>query len=295
MNQELSPGERIKLSGVLAKELRSSPERSREIPDLLRNPVITDIARGQLIYGLQSADTQSSQEVMRALVEDSSMIEADRHRALIALGFMTIDSESTQMLWKLSAQEADPNQAAMALLAIGNGAKRLLQNNSALGPTIVEQLKTKLAEATDRNHVVTMERTLLALGNTGDKASGDLIQGYLHAESDRVREAAAQAIQVSNNDSLIEPLAVQLLEEEAPSVRAALVDSLSKFPVSEATFATALQAFIEEEDRSVRLRLAKYIRMATREFPEGKRAIGDVVYIETDPQVHAILADAAAE
>jgi hypothetical protein len=83
------------------------------------------------------------------------------------------------------------------------------------------------------------------------------------------------------------------MEEETPDVKVAIIDSLQKVEVTEESFAASMQTFVEEQDDSVRFKIAKYLITASLKFPEGRKAIKELMSLEHNPQVYEVLARAS--
>ncbi len=296
LDSNITPGERIKILSGMADHYRTLPNRTKEISDLILNSDTSDTTRGDLFYVLQSTETIESQNILLDLSDNSALSVADQKRAIVSLSFMQLEAYSIEKLWQIYQTEDTPEfkqRAQVALLALGTSSDIISEKNPEESKQILDKMQNLLEQSSSMNQIDKTEDLLLALGNSRNEKSAEIISAYLNSESDRIRKTAAQAIEVSGKEEYKAQLSHQLLEEESNDTRSAIIDTLLEFEPSKETLALSVQSFTEEDEVRLRIKLANYFIKASQAFPESRKAFTKLMESEPDPQVYELLARAS--
>lgn len=296
LTADMNPGERIRTLSEMADHIRTLPERTKEIGDLILNSETSDSARSDLFYVLQSAETEESQSVLAGLARDEQLEGEDKKRAVAALGFMPLEPHAVETLWELTAQThstADRELAQVALFSLGTASDSMAEKYPEASANILKRIQEQLAATAAIHDDEKTGNLLLALGNARDDASAGIIAEYLASPSDKIRTAAAEALDLSGKDEYMARLSDQLLIEESPDASEAIINGLLKLEVTEESFISVMQRFVEEDSTHLRLKLARYFITASQKYPDSRKAIKNLMRTETDTQVFELLARAS--
>jgi HEAT repeat protein len=288
-----SPSEILQSTEALKIWLEANPASIRTIPQTLLSTDLNDDVRSRIVYALQKVGGEKAEQALIDIAESDAHTDSTRRAAIGAFNFVRISPRTEQELWKMRAGErfsgdSEETRAVyreMATLALGGGARALLEESPERSATIVQKLSSELEGATQRRAVRDIETLIMALGNSSHEEATPLLIQYLDSTVDSVRGAVVTALQSSERELPLDTIIEKALKEENPNVRTQFVELLRKEPISPYSFASAVQLFVEEDDRSARLALAKYLARAGNEYPEQRHHIKLLLRSERDPLV----------
>ncbi len=288
LSADLTPAEIVSRTRDAAQWLEANSDFISKMPTVIAKAELSDEVRSRLVYVLQKLGSESAQNALLTIVEDPVQSESTRRAALGAFAFIPISSATEDVLWQIRRGERVVRSQVfqeMATLALGGAARAWEQLDRVRTDTLALQLLAQLKESTQKNDTRDVETILMALGNSGALVARDTFEQYLTSGVDSVRKAVATALQSFEKEPNLERIADTILVEENPGVREELATVLLQHNVTEYTFASAAQLFVEEDDKATRLLLARYLAKAVASFPQQRAHIRALLRVETDPLV----------
>lgn len=288
LSADLSPAEIVGRTREAAQWLEANPDFVPKMPMVIARADLSEEVRSRLVYVLQKLGTESAQNALLSIVEDSVQSESTRRAALGAFAFIPITPSSEEILWQIrrgNRMERSKIFQEMATLALGGAARAWESQDRVRTDSLALQLMAELKESTQKNNTRDVETVLLALGNSGSEIARDTLEHYLTSGVDSVRRAVATAFQSFEKEPNLELIADAMMIEQNAGVREELTTVLLQHKVTEYTFAAAAQLFVEEDDKTTRLLLARYLAKAVETFPQQRAHIKALLRVETDPLI----------
>ncbi|MEI8607716.1 hypothetical protein P4S70_00625 [Enterovibrio sp. Hal110] len=210
------------------------------VRELMFSENVTDSMRSNIIFSLERSGLADGEFILSALIEDESIEETDRIRAMMSMVKMG-DVNSTVALTTLESMLTDDNQvlAQTAMLNIGILGKQ----NERLTPQVTAFLSEALVSKKDGY------LSLLAANNLGSNALDAEVAPYLTSSFSDERQLAAKLL--SKNPDMRSQLMTQMLNDSHPSVVRTIATGLDNQEVSVAlteSYQAKLRHRIEDED-----------------------------------------------
>ncbi|SFP01232.1 hypothetical protein [Enterovibrio norvegicus] len=210
------------------------------VRELMFSENVTDSMRSNIIFSLERSGLAEGEFILSALIEDESIEETDRIRAMMSMVKMG-DVNSTVALTTLESMLTDDNQvlAQTAMLNIGILGKQ----NERLTPQVTAFLSEALVSKKDGY------LSLLAANNLGSNALDAEVAPYLTSSFSDERQLAAKLL--SKNPDMRSQLMTQMLNDSHPSVVRTIATGLDNQEVSVAlteSYQAKLRHRIEDED-----------------------------------------------
>ncbi|MEZ8083497.1 hypothetical protein [Enterovibrio norvegicus] len=210
------------------------------VRELMFSENVTDSMRSNIIFSLERSGLAEGEFILSALIEDESIEETDRIRAMMSMVKMG-DVNSTVALTTLESMLTDDNQvlAQTAMLNIGILGKQ----NERLTPQVTAFLSEALVSKKDGY------LSLLAANNLGSNALDAEVAPYLTSSFSDERQLAAKLL--SKNPDMRSQLMTQMINDSHPSVVRTIATGLDNQEVSVAlteSYQAKLRHRIEDED-----------------------------------------------
>lgn len=264
----------------LAAWLRSHPEGAQLLADALRANTIDDAARPALFLGLELSGSDESRGVLSELLVDPQLRSVDRARAASALADIGEPTQASAELLLAQAQaDGDAMVANVSVLGLGSMAKR--SDDDELRSYLRDSLDQALASAVDEGEAHVL---LDAMGNSGDPAFADTLEGHLGAESAATRQHAAQALGRLDPAEAGPRLLERLGAETDPDVSAAIVGAYHG-PATADAIATMADKLSESSSVSERAALIAWLGAASRSEPAAQSRLVAHVQGETNARL----------
>ncbi|MBE1276541.1 HEAT repeat domain-containing protein [Enterovibrio baiacu] len=199
---------------------------------------VTDSMRSNIIFSLERSGLAEGEFILSALIEDESLEETDRIRAMMSMVKMG-DVNSTRALTTLESMVTDGNPvlAQTAMLNIGILGKQ----NERLTPQVTAFLSEALSSRKDAYI------SLLAANNLGSNALDAKVTPYLSSTFSDERQLAAKLL--SKNPVMRPQLMTQMLNDSHPSVVRAIATGLEGASVAlTESYQAKLRHRIEDAD-----------------------------------------------
>ncbi|WP_163391305.1 HEAT repeat domain-containing protein [Enterovibrio norvegicus] len=185
------------------------------VRDLLNEDDITDSMRSSLIFALERSGAQEGEYMLAALIEDDSLGETDRLRAIMSIVKMG-ETNSQVALSALQNMLDHPNEllAQTAILNIGILGNQNPQMSSDVTSFLSERLSSEGSGYSE----------LLAISNLGNSALDSQVLPYLNSEYADERQVAVKLL--SRNPDMQPTLLNQMLSDSHPNVVKAITTGI---------------------------------------------------------------------
>lgn len=282
---------------IVVHRLRDLLRMDDSLPVLLINQLktqtFTDRTRADLYLALELSDTNAAQGALRSVITDTSWPIADDLRAIVALGGISHPTPSTlQVLWDVADVDQRKRLASPATYAIGILGNSMKTEHDPDYSVITQRL---LNGALNGQDVQRRTNYVYALGNTRDPALSNDVAGLLDEKSPAIRRAAAQSLAQMGTDQHAGELMSRFKQEADPSVRGAIVETLTtwKAPTASAV-ATIRNDITSEGDQFTRLQMARFLGGNLQKFPESKAVLQTMLRTEQSKEIRQTIAEALA-
>lgn len=278
---------------VLVHRLRDLLRVDESLPavllDILQTQQLSDRTRADLYLVFEKAGTDSAQTALVSVFTgDSKWSLQDNMRAIVAMGGVDEpNNDSIAALWNTaqnSVSDSDSQRiasaATYALGSLGNSMKT--DSNSDYNSLRSSLLSNALSAGNDRQR----SDFVLALGNTQDSTLAHEIVDLLSDDAPSIRRATALSLGMLGVDQVADTLLSKYHQEDNSQVRSAITESLVSW--SQPT-APAMAMFREtvkiEADESVRYNLAMLLGKNISKFPENEAVLKKMMRSEPSKRI----------
>lgn len=262
----------------LAAILSEFPELAVELLPRLADTGIADAASAGLLHALELAGNDGCQDALGKVCSETSYPQANRKRAIIAIGGVKAASEAAvATLWELSATR-DPDGgndlANTALLALGVAGRNLQGSDAERSAEVSFGLQKALSSAAPDGKAV----VLTAIYNTHDAGLLPAVQAELDASNPMVRAAAAMAASAMDRSEAFGSLFARVKSEPDSWARAAMIDGMGKLNHrSDEAFTMCVDMVRSERNTQVRMSLARYLVDNLSHYPASRSTLEEIM------------------
>ncbi|MCP4213830.1 MAG: hypothetical protein GY765_04195 [bacterium] len=170
--------------------LKTNSSAVSYVRTLLVNGSLSPDVMGPVIGALGTLGTPEAQAVLANDIIVAGAPAMARAQSLVALGMVKAPTEETIGTLEMLSQDKSLDENHVAILALGNAARRMAAYNGQRAMSVVSGLEQELTCSTKNADLITY---IDALGNAGFNSSIKVIAPYLADESMGLRTAAEEA------------------------------------------------------------------------------------------------------
>jgi len=284
---------------VLVHRLRDLLRVDESLPavllDILQTQQLSDRTRADLYLVFEQAGTDSAQAALVSVFTDNSRWSSrDALRAIVAMGGIDEpNQDSIAALWNMALNtESDresqrvASAATFALGSLGNMMK--VSSNPEYDSLRSSLLNNALSGANDKQR----SDYVVALGNTQDSTLAYEIVNLLDDDAPSIRRATAQSLGMLGVDQVADTLVSSYKQEDNSQVRSAITESLQSWTEpSDSAMAMFRQTVRIEADESTRYNIAVLLGENLDEFPENESVLREIIRNEPSRRIRQKVAE----
>lgn len=285
---------------VLVHRLRDLLRVDESLPavllEILQTQQLSDRTRADLYLVFEQAGTDSAQAALVSVFTDNSRWSSrDAMRAIVAMGGIDEpNQDSIAALWNtaLNTESDSDNQriasaATFALGSLGNTMK--VSSNPEYDSLRTSLLNNALSGANDKQR----SDYVLALGNTQDSTLAYEIVNLLDDDAPSIRRATAQSLGMLGVDQVADTLVSSYQQEDNSQVRSAITESLQSWTEpSDSAMALFRQTVRTEADESTRYNIAVLLGENLDKFPQNETVLREIIRNEPSKRIRQKVAEA---